>query len=59
MQDRRLFDVDEEMVDGFGQPVDQGDLGSDEVYSASVPSFADGLPQGQPSYQRHEHHDVD
>ena len=30
-----------------------------DASSASVPSFRDGLPQGEPSYQRAEYSDVD
>ena len=30
-----------------------------DAHSASVMSFADGLPQGEPSYQRTEHADID
>ena len=37
---------------------DVQDVGA-EVSSASVPSFADGLPQGEPSHQRYHYDDVD
>ena len=42
---RRLVDIDEQMVDEFGVAVDGiGEMGSDEVRSASVPSITEGLP---------------
>ena len=48
------------MVDEFGVAVDSVvEMGSDEVRSASVPSITEGLPQGEPSYQRHEYDDVE
>ena len=30
-----------------------------EVHSASVLSFTEGLPQGEPSFQRQDHNDID
>ena len=50
---RQQEDVDEDMA------LEQVQQGSAEVESASVVSFNDGLPQGEPSHQQTEHIGVD
>ena len=52
---RQQEDVDEEMDQSDDPELNDGT----DAHSASVMSFADGLPQGEPSYQRTEHADVD